>query len=118
MLQRSWLSCPFKWGSALVMRGRLPRSILRGCHGPRLRLLTPPSRYDRDTSPFEWGGERPTTSPNEETPVGEALDSWTFGGKPRSINELGVQKGLDGPWTVGRPRSGHGVAGHHFLVER
>src|SRR5437660_1497367 len=66
MRQRSLLSSPFKWGSALVIRGRLPRSILRGCHGPRLRLLTPPSRYDRDTSPFEWGGERPTTTMTTE----------------------------------------------------
>src|SRR5258708_12035753 len=60
MLQRSLLSSPFKWGSALVMRGRLPRSILRGGHG------TPPSRCDRATSPFEWGGERPTTTMTTE----------------------------------------------------
>ena len=30
--------------------------ISAACHELRLRLLTPPSRYDRDTSPSEWGG--------------------------------------------------------------
>jgi hypothetical protein len=44
-------SSPFKWGGARVFAGG-------GVIDPTdLQFMTPPSSYDADTSPFEWGGK-------------------------------------------------------------
>src|SRR6185436_15999365 len=45
-------SSPFIWGDA-------PSYGAEGSWAPsRLRLMTPPSADDADTSPYEWGGTR------------------------------------------------------------
>lgn len=43
---------PFKWGGGRVFAGG---GVMLS---DALPLLTPPSAFDADTSPSEWGGER------------------------------------------------------------
>ena len=44
-----------------IQMGKCPHdSADEGVNRILLRLLTPPSTYDVDTSPSEWGGELPT----------------------------------------------------------
>src|SRR5438445_5239046 len=97
------LKCPFHRFSTVfppfstVFRdGSLGDSLDESRVGPFSGLAAPSENGENGDNRVAPGA--PDHEPEEATPVGvgQALDSWTFGGKPRSINALGVHGG----WTV------------------